>query len=118
MYGTGAGDERTSCVVVQRYDTTVILLGGSLDQAGVEQVENDVRWTLGHCDDDVGIIDATAVDDADGWGLRLIEEAETMAARHHVELMVRPSDALRELRAVAARWPSPLEGIPSCSRTT
>ena len=103
MYGTGAGDERTSCVVVQRFDTTVILLGGCLDQTGVEQVENDVRWTIGHCDDDVAIIDATAVDDVDGWGLRLIEEAETMAVRHHVDLTVRPSPVLRELLDVTAR---------------
>ena len=103
MYGSGAGDERTSCVVVQRFDTTVIMLGGSLDQAGVEQVENDVRWTIGHCDDDVAIIDATAVDDVDGWGLRLIEECECMAARHHVDLTVRPSRVLRDLLDISAR---------------
>jgi anti-anti-sigma regulatory factor len=102
MYGMGAGDERTSCVVVQRYDTTVILLGGTLDQAGVQQVEKDVRWTIGHCDDDVAIIDATEVDDVDAWGLRLIEEAESIARRHQVELTVRASGALRDLLEVAA----------------
>ena len=101
MHGTGAGNERTSCVIVQRFDTTVILLEGSLDQTGVEQVEHDVRWTIGHCDDDVAIIDATRVDDVDGWARRLIEEAESIAERHHVDLMVRPSPALRELLAVA-----------------
>ena len=102
MFGTGTGDERTCCTVVQRYDTTVIMLEGTLDRAGVEHVENDVRWTLGHCDDHVAIIDATRVADADGWGLLLIEEAESMAARHHVDLTVRPSEALRELLAVAS----------------
>ena len=102
MYGTGAGDERTSCVVVQRYDTTVILLGGSLDQTGVELVEHDVRWTIGHCDDDVAIIDATKVDDVDGWGLRLIEEAESIAERYHVDPH-RPAVQVEELLDVTAR---------------
>ena len=103
MYGTDAGDQRTSCVIVQRYDTTVIMLGGCLDRAGVQQVENDVRWTIGHCDDEVAILDATAVENADRWGIRLIEEAESMAARHHVDLTVRPSPVLRELLDVTAR---------------
>jgi anti-anti-sigma regulatory factor len=92
------GDARTSCIVLQRYDTTVIVLEGHLDRDGVSAVADDVHWTLGHCDDGVAVIDATRVEAVDAAGLQLLSDAESVAAAHDVQLTLRPSPAVRAVR--------------------
>ena len=96
MYGTGVGDERTSCIVVQRYDTTVIMLGGCLDQAGARGIEGSVRFATADAEAGV-LIDCTACQFVDSSGLRLLVESQQMAAARGIGWRMRAGDQLRKL---------------------
>ncbi len=72
--------DETTAVVNHFVDgEVVVVLTGDLDCAGVEMVENEVRWAVTQADASV-TIDCSGVGFVDSSGLRLLVQAESMAA--------------------------------------
>ena len=91
----------TAQVVAGSGDTCVIQVLGTLDIHGVESVENELRWLVEHARCSEVVVDCTEVHFVDSSGLRLLIEAEMMAAGHGTQLHVRPSAHLRGILQVA-----------------
>jgi anti-anti-sigma factor len=73
-----------------------VVISGALDSTGAAQVGNDVRWAALRSTS-VVTIDVTDNGFVDSSGLRLLIEAQQMAAARHIEFRLLPSAALQHL---------------------
>lgn len=91
------GRAASATVAADDVGNTTVVLSGELDHEGVQLVENDVRWAVSQATDTV-TIDGAGLSFVDSAGLRLILQAQMMAADHHVRFLIaRPSENLVRL---------------------
>lgn len=80
--------------------SVLLVLQGELDHDGVQDVENDVRWAVSNATHSIRL-DCSGVSFVDSAGLRLLIQAQMMAADTHVEFgLVEPSQPLIRLLAM------------------